>query len=141
MNLPIQHPYSNPDSKIYWDAVNNGTLLIRICRTCGVSHFLPRHHCPKCWSSDLEWIPSSGTGTVYSFSVVHRAPLESFSNKVPYVIALIDLTEGPRMLTNIIGRGALSTSVGDKVRVAFEEIDPGINLPQFCLEKYIEKQV
>jgi len=136
MNTDRRHPYANPDSKIYWEAANSGILLIRGCKACDAKHFLPRHHCPKCWSPDLAWIKASGVGSVYSFSIIHRAPDEAFLTKVPFVIALVDLIEGPRMLANIIGIGSLETSVGDEVKVTFEKMDFGYKLPQFLLSKF-----
>jgi len=91
---------------------------------------MPRHVCPSCWSPEKEWVTAAGTGTVHSFSIIHRAPLPSFKDHVPYVIALIELEEGPRMMANIIGEGALGVSIGDPVIVCFEDRG-GAGIPQF----------
>src|SRR4051812_7289310 len=95
--LKLPHPEPNGDSRPYWDAARERRFLIRECKACCAKHFMPRHQCPECWSDQLEWIESPGEGTVQSYSVVHRAPTPEFSVNGPYVIALIDLDEGPRV--------------------------------------------
>lgn len=95
-------------------------------------HFMPRHLCPACWSDSLEWVEAKGTGTVHSFTIVRRAPAAAFARRVPYVVALIDLDEGPRMLANIVGDDALSVGIGDAVSVVFEERPEGSMVPQFA---------
>lgn len=92
---------------------------------------MPRHLCPQCWSDQLEWVESAGTGSVYSFSIVHRAPTPDFATRAPYVIAMVELAEGPRMFANVIGDDALSVSIGDRVQVAFEDRGEGARVPQF----------
>ena len=92
---------------------------------------MPRHLCPSCWSDELEWKQASGRGTVHSFSVIRRASLPTFAIRTPYVLALIDLEEGPRMMTNIVGDDALQTRIGDAVTVCFEACEDGAKLPQF----------
>jgi uncharacterized OB-fold protein len=124
-------PIVNADSQEYWAAARNDRLLIRKCRSCGKTHFLPRHLCPACWSTDLEWIESSGQGTVRSFTVIRRASLPEFATRVPFVLALIDLKEGPRMMANILGEDALQTKIGDAVEVRFEARAEGAKIPQF----------
>lgn len=130
--LPI--PFPNPDSQAYWDAARNGELAIRRCKACGQFHFMPRYLCPHCWSTDLEWVKASGKGTVHSYSVIRRAPMQAYAPRVPYVVALIDLEEGPRMLTNIVGDDALDARVGTSVQVCFEQRGK-YQLPQFSLRK------
>ncbi|CAP41564.1 MULTISPECIES: Zn-ribbon domain-containing OB-fold protein [Alcaligenaceae] len=131
-NLP--QPVANADSLPYWNAAREQKLLIRQCKACGAFHFMPRHLCPECWSDDLQWVESKGTGSVYSFSIIRRAPLPAFADKAPYVTALIALDEGPRMVANIVGENALSVKIGDKVRVVFEARgDDGAMVPQFEL--------
>lgn len=124
-------PVPNPDSKGYWEGAAREELLIRRCTACGKHHFPPRHLCPTCWSDALEWTKSAGKGVVYSFTVMHRAPLPAFAQRVPYVVALIDLDEGPRMMANILGEEALDTRIGDRVIVCFETRAGGSKLPQF----------
>jgi len=117
-NLPL--PVPNADSRAYWDAAREERLIIRQCKACGTTHFLPRCLCPHCWSEDLEWVQASGRGMVHSYTVIRRAPTPAFADLVPYVVALVDLEEGPRMMANVIGGDALQTRVGDSVRAVFE---------------------
>ena len=131
MNSPLPCPVPNGDSRPYWDAAREGRLLIRKCSDCGTLHFMPRHLCPACWSDKLEWVESQGRGTVNTFSIIHRAPTPDFGANTPYVIAMIDLDEGPRMFANIIGKNALQVGIGDRVSVIFEERSDGFKLPQF----------
>lgn len=131
MESPLPQPEPNGDSLPYWNAARERRLLIRQCKACGARHFMPRHQCPVCWSVQLEWIESRGLGTVHSFSIVHRAPLPIFMTNGPYVIALIDLDEGPRTFANILGEDALGVSIGDRVQVTFEDRGDGVMVPQF----------
>ncbi len=130
-NPPLPQPIANADSKPYWDGARDRKLLIRKCSACSQLHFMPRYLCPHCWSDQLEWVQAKGTGTVHSFSVVHRASDPSYASRVPYVIALIDLEEGPRMMANVLGDDALSVAIGDRVQVTFEDRGDGALIPQF----------
>lgn len=93
-------------------------------------HFMPRYLCPSCWSDALEWVQAKGTGSVHSFTVIRRASSPAFKERVPYVVALIDLDEGPRMMANILGDDALDVAIGERVTLTFEDRGNG-TLPQF----------
>lgn len=131
MESSLPQPVANADSLPYWNAARERKLLIRKCGACGELHFMPRHLCPACWSDQLEWVDARGTGSVHSFTIVRRAPVATFAAQVPYVVALIDLDEGPRMITNLLGEDALSVKIGDRVEVTFEDRGEGAMLPQF----------
>lgn len=124
-------PIANADSAKYWEAARQRQLLIRRCSACNAMHFLPRFLCPSCWSDSLEWVECKGTGTVHSFTIIRRAPLPEFSSRAPYVVALIELDEGPRMMANIVGDDALSVQIDDKVQVTYEDRGEGCLVPQF----------
>jgi uncharacterized OB-fold protein len=126
----LPQPEANGDSRPYWAAAREHRLVVRRCLACGQRHFMPRMQCPSCWSDELEWMDCSGFGTVYSMSIVHRAPTADFAAATPYVIALIDLEEGPRMFPNVVGPGALEVSIGERVKVTFETRGDAA-LPQF----------
>ena len=128
-SLPL--PVANADSLPYWNAARESRLLIRKCNACGTLHFMPRHLCPACWSKQLEWVEAKGTGSVHSFTIIRRAPMAAFAPRAPYVLALIDLDEGPRMMANVLGEDALSVRIGDRVKVTFEERGEGAMIPQF----------
>lgn len=127
-DLPM--PASNADSAPYWQAAREGKLVLQQCAACGLKRFLPRHLCPTCWSDQTQWVEACGRGTVHAVTIVRRAPSQAFREKVPYVVALVDLDEGPRMLTNIVGPNAEQARIGQPVEVTFEVRDNGA-VPQF----------
>ena len=88
-------PAVSQETQAYWDAAAKGKLMVRKCTSCGQLHHYPRTICPFCFSDKTEWIEASGKGTIYSYSVMRRAP-------VPYAMAYVTLAEGPRMVTNIV---------------------------------------
>lgn len=128
-------PIPNADSRVYWEAAARDELMLKRCAACGKHHFPPRHLCPHCWSDTMEWVRSAGKGAVYSFTIMHRAPTPAFAGRTPYVVALIDLDEGPRMMANIVGDDALATRVGDRVRVCYEDRPGDAKVPQFMHDK------
>lgn len=92
-------PEADVFTRTYWDAAAEGRLLIRRCGACGRAHHYPREFCPHCWSEDVTWEDASGLATLYTWSVVHRNDLPPFGHRTPYVAAVVDLAEGPRMST------------------------------------------
>lgn len=132
MSDELPAPIVNGDSAPYWEGARDDRLLLQRCVGCGALRFFPRYLCTECGSDAVDWIEASGEGTVHSFTVVHRAAFPEFQERTPYVVALIDLAEGPRMMTNIVGDDALSVAIGDAVAVTFEERGPdGAKVPQF----------
>jgi uncharacterized OB-fold protein len=111
----------------YWDAAAEGRLLIRRCRApgCDAPHHYPREFCPRCWSDDVHWEQASGLATLYTWSVVHLNDLPPFGDRVPYVAAVVDLAEGPRMMTEITDCGAGDLRVGMPLRVCFRPAGEG----------------
>jgi len=129
-DLPV--PIVNADSAPYWEGARNEKLLLQRCGDCGTLRFFPRYLCTECGSDNTGWVEASGRGTVHSFTIVHRAAFPEFQARTPYVVALIDLAEGPRMMTNIVGDGALDVEIGDTVKVCFEgRGTEGAKVPQF----------
>ena len=132
MNGDLPVPIVNADSSPYWDGARDGKLLLQRCGECGTLRFFPRYLCTECGSDNTEWAEASGRGTVQSFTIVHRAAFPEFQARTPYVVALIDLAEGPRMMTNIVGEDALDVIIGDAVEVTFEDRGTeGAKVPQF----------
>jgi uncharacterized OB-fold protein len=82
-------------------------------------------------SEELDWVDAKGKGTIYAYTVIHRAPSRPFEPDVPYTVALVDLEEGCRMITNIVDVSPQEVRVGMEVEVVFEEITPEISLPKF----------
>ncbi|TBL79850.1 Zn-ribbon domain-containing OB-fold protein [Paenibacillus thalictri] len=117
-NKPI--PIADGDSVAFWKGCNEGKLLIQHCQDCGSYIFYPRIVCPGCMSDHVEWIESKGKGKVYSYTVVRRSPL-AFSDDVPYVVAMVELEEGVRMLSNIIHCSVDEVCCDMPVEVVFEK--------------------
>ena len=117
-------PSPTDDSREFWAACNDGVLLLRSCRACAHCFYYPRQACPKCGSRDLEWRRSRGTATVFSYSHVHTSFYGSFwESQLPYTVVLVDLSEGPRMLSRLVGADHLEVRAGDPVEVQFELVE------------------
>ncbi len=113
-------PVPTDVSQGYWAAFQEGTLVAQYCPQCSRLQHYPKPVCGGCWSSELEWRPLAGTGTVYTFGIVHRGPSREFSD-TPYVVALIDLDEGVRMMSSIATDDPGALRIGDRVRVKAEQ--------------------
>ena len=120
---PRPVPLADQDSRLYWEAANRGTLLVQRCNACGKAQFYFRSLCHHCQSEDLGTEPSKGLGSVASFSIVYRPPMACFKPDLPYVVALVDVDEGFRFMTNIVNCDPASVHIGQRVRVLFQRID------------------
>ena len=124
-------PTADAETQPYWDAAREERLLIRRCGACGDTHFYPRRFCPSCWSDDVAWEQASGNATLYTWSVVHSNDLPPFGEKVPYVAAVVDLAEGPRMMTNVVDCDADALRIGMELTVAFDARTDDVTVPVF----------
>lgn len=97
-------PVPTPESAEFWAGLRRHELRIQRCRACQRHYFYPRPFCPQCWSTDVEWDTVSGRATLESYVVSYR-PAPGFEGRVPYVIAVVTLAEGPRMMSNVVGVG------------------------------------
>jgi uncharacterized OB-fold protein len=129
--LPTPAPYQSPDSKEFWAATTEGRLLLRQCGDCAAYIWYPRPFCPACGSLSTSWAQASGRGTVYTFTVVHRSQVPGYRDALPYVIAYVELEEGPRVMTNIVGCDPADVTVGMPVRVVFHDTGEGSALFRF----------
>lgn len=111
------------DTQAFWEATKTGELRYQVCVDTGNVVFYPRRHSPYSTSGELEWKTSAGKGTVYTYSVVRQSYHPFFRNQVPYAVAWIDLDEGPRLLSNVVGVGdpLADVSIGMRVQVVWEE--------------------
>ncbi|MFH1603714.1 MAG: Zn-ribbon domain-containing OB-fold protein [Pseudomonadota bacterium] len=107
----------------YWESVRELGFALPKCADCGKFHFYPRPACPFCHSPRIAPAKASGRGTVYSYSIVHRAPSARFADRVPYVVALIETEEGPHLMSHITGVAPESVAIGQRVTVRFGEGD------------------
>ena len=115
-------PAPTPETQPYWDGCAAGELRIQRCLDCGKPYFYPRPVCPSCGSGRVEWFTASGQATLYSYVINHR-PAAGFEDDVPYAIAVVELAEGPRMMTSIRGVPATPEALvlDMPLRVAFEQ--------------------
>lgn len=129
----VKKPLPTPTSESlpYWEGCRNNQLLIQCCPDCGKFRFYPRAFCPECHSEKSEWVPVSGRGTVFAFTIGHRAPSAAFAPDAPYTVAIIELDEGVRMMSNLVGCPPESVTIGLPVQVFFEVASPEISLPKF----------
>ncbi|SCU76889.1 conserved hypothetical protein [Cupriavidus necator] len=121
----IADPALNPGDEPYFAAAAQGRLLLKACRSCEQSHHYPRALCPFCWSSDVQWADSQGTGVIYTYSVTRRGA------GTPYCIAYVTLDEGPTILTNIVDTDLDTVRIGQRVRVVFKTSEGGTSIPMF----------
>jgi uncharacterized OB-fold protein len=128
-------PLVDGDSQPYWDAIAEHRLTVQRCSDCHRFVFYPRAICPYCHSMRLEWQAVSGAGSVYSFTVSRRASSSEFADELPLVVILVDLDEGYRMMSNLVGKDALAVQCGDRVRIRFEETSGGQVLPVFTRQE------
>jgi uncharacterized OB-fold protein len=128
-------PRPDKDSQAYWDAARRHELVLQRCSECNRFRFYPRSICPYCLSDQFEWRRASGRGAIYSFTIIHRPPVPAFRDRVPYVLALIDLEEGVRMMSNVVDCDPHSVEIGMAVEVIFEDITEEITLPKFRLSR------
>jgi uncharacterized OB-fold protein len=126
-------PVPTPESRPYWEACNRGELLVQRCDNCGEVNWFPRGLCRACSSDRLRWDRSAGSGRVYSFTVVYRPPFSGLP--VPYVVALVDVDGGPRMMTHIVGCAPEEVTVGMAVSVRFDWLTSEAALPVFGPEE------
>ena len=131
--LVVPGPTPTGESERFWAGCRDGELLLQFCESCEHWVFYPRAICPHCWSDRLDWRRASGTGTVRSFTVVHKPGHPGWAVAAPYTVAVIDLAEGPTMLTALVGVEPADVRVGLPVRVSFERVGEFV-LPFFTPE-------
>ncbi len=123
------HPVITPETAPFWRSVHEHRLSLPRCSVCSGYFFPPSPFCPRCWSGSVLWSPVSGTGIIHSFVIFRRLYDPSFSDLLPYSVALVELDEGPRLLSRITG--PIEACVGARVEVVYEELDDETTLPLF----------
>jgi uncharacterized protein len=124
-------PVPTEETAEFWRGCQHGELRIQCCDDCGRYQFPPHSLCRHCSSTKIEWTTASGRGKVLSWTIVHWSPNPAYAADAPYSLALIQLDEGPRMLSNIIGCPPHPIQIGMQVKVEFERCSPEIMLPRF----------
>ena len=118
------------DTRPFWEATKQHELRYQVCDDCRGVVFYPRRHCPHCMSMKLGWKTSRGEGAIYTYTIIRQIGHPAFRELAPYVVAWIDLDEGFRMLSNVVGVDAANVHIGQRVRVTWEDQD-GVSLPLF----------
>lgn len=123
---------NEPDTREFWEATKHKELRYQQCDDCGTVVWHPRRHCTGCIGGTLRWHTASGSGSLYTFSVVRQSYHPFFRTRVPYAVAWIDLDEGPRMLSNVVGVDdpAADLACGQRLQVTWEEHEE-LSIPLF----------
>lgn len=126
-------PTLNDENRPFWEACRAGRLSLQRCAQCAHFRYPISPFCPNCLAGDFDWTPVSGRGSVFSFIVFHRAYHPGFQADLPYNVALVQLEEGPRMYSNIVGTPNDRVRVGDQVEAVFEAATDEVTIPKFRL--------
>ena len=125
-------PEATPETRPFWDGCRDGVLMLQHCEPCGAAYFPPSPYCPRCLSDDVEWKAVSGRGRLHTYVINHR-PAPGFEADVPYAIAIVELDEGPRMMSNIVGvpNTPEHLVLDMELEVTFEARGDGMQVPVF----------
>lgn len=125
--------FPEPDTQSFWEATKNHELRYQVCDDCNQIVFYPRRHCSHCMGANLSWKTSKGEGAIYTYTVIRKIGHPAFAQLTPYAVAWIDLDEGFRMISNIVGVEDVTTDIkiGQRVRVTWEDQENEISLPMF----------
>lgn len=129
--IEYREPAVSWETRAWWEGCGRGELVLQRCRTCEAVQHRPRAICASCLSSDIDHFVASGRGTVYSHTVTHQNGMPGFRDACPYVLAYVDLEEGPRLMTNIVGCDPETVTIGMAVRVDCVETGGGLGVPRF----------
>jgi uncharacterized OB-fold protein len=130
-NKPVPVPQGESDH--YWDKAKEHELWLRQCNDCGDAYFYPRDISPCCFSKNTSWIQASGKATLFTYAIVHRPPHPGFREIAPYVTAVVELEEGPKMPTNIVIDDPTpeNLQIDMALEVIYDDITDSITLPKF----------
>lgn len=125
-------PLANADTKPFWDGCAREEFLLQRCAGCQGYRHPPSPICPTCLGDRFDWVPAAGHGTVYSFTVVREQRASGWDAMVPYVLTVVELAEGPHVLTNLVGIAPEDVRIGMAVKLTFAELDGSTKLPLFA---------
>jgi len=124
-------PTIEAETKPFWDALREGVLMLGRCDSCERVHYYPRPMCPHCWKETVTFVPAGGSGTLYTWSTVFVNDLPPFNTKLPYIAAQVDLDEGVRVTTIMVGTEPQALRIGMPVTIGFEAISEDVTIPVF----------
>ncbi len=119
----------------YWEAAREKRLVVQECRSCRQLWHPPLPRCPHCHAAGPGWRQVSGDGTIYTYTIVRHPTHYAFAGQVPYILAIVELAEGPRLVTAITGAAPEEIRGGQRVRAVFREVADGVTLPYFELAR------
>lgn len=125
--LPVVSAINLP----YWEAAKRHELMLQKCNSCGKFWYPNGHMCPYCWSQDYQWSKVSGKGKVNSWVVFHQPYYEGFKDEIPYSVVQVELEEGPRLISSLVGVKNEDINIGMSVEVTFEDVTNEVTLPRF----------
>ena len=131
-HIPASLIQQDSDSRPYWEGLAQGELRIQRCNACSKAVFYPRSICPHCHADSLSWITASGRGIIYSYTVAHQG-FGSFAEDVPFIVIIVELEEGVRMMSRLVDATREHAAVGKAVQVTFEHVGEEFTLPYFRL--------
>lgn len=129
--MSFHRPDIDDTTRGYWAAAAEGRLVADRCADCGALAPYPRGFCPQCWSANVSLEELSGRATLYTYSEVHANPMPPFKDLVPYIAAIVDLEEGPRVVTRLVGLPIEEVEIGMALQARFERVDEGEGLVLF----------
>lgn len=115
----------------YWAATREQRFVLPWCTSCGRPHWYPRERCPHCMGAGIEWREASGSGSVYAVSVMPKPSMPMLADRVPYAVAIVELAEGVRMMSNVVADDPYAVAVGDQVQLEWESLSDGRHLAVF----------
>jgi uncharacterized OB-fold protein len=124
-------PEITREMRPFWEAARRHELVVQRCRGCGAHRFPARDICSRCLSRDAEWVRVSGRGTIFSHATMHQVYHPGFAAEVPYAVVVVEIEEGARLVSNLVGCPAGDVRPGMPVEVVFEDVTPEVTLPKF----------
>jgi uncharacterized protein len=124
-------PVVTEESRPFWEGCQQGKLLLQYCGECHQYQFYPRLYCMQCSSKTLQWVEASGQGVIYSYTIIRQNKSPEYVNDTPYNVAIVQLEEGPRLMSNIVELDPGDLRVDLPVTVVFDQVTVSITLPRF----------
>jgi uncharacterized OB-fold protein len=126
-------PAITPDQREFFEGARGGRLMVQKCDNCGRLRFPAHDLCSRCNSTASRWVPVSGRGEVFSFNIMHQVYHPGFSGEVPYAVVVVELEEGCKFISNLLGVKPHDIRCGMPVEVVFENLSDEVSIPKFRL--------
>ncbi len=124
-------PVPDEASKTYFDGARKHELILQRCSSCGAVMWPVKMRCDTCLGTEVDWFTASGKGTLYSYALVHQVNHPGFAAQVPYNVSLVELSEGLRIVSNVVGCPDAELEIGIPIEVTFEDVDDQVSIPKF----------